>query len=81
LPTLVLHVRETDGLVWQGMARVAVALPQPIGDQIADFLAGIDPAALERAALDRGDLDDGKHGVTDAILRQLSEWARGVDSE
>lgn len=80
LPTLVLHVRETDPLLWEGFARVAVAHPQPVGDQIADFLAGIDSAALQRAALDRGDLDGGKHGVTEAILRQLQEWARGVDS-
>lgn len=80
LPTLVLHVRETDGLIWQGMARVAIAEPRPVGDQISDFLAGIDPAALQSAALDRGDLDGGKHETTAAILRQLSEWARGVES-
>jgi hypothetical protein len=43
------------------------------------FLEGIDPAALQRAAMDRDDLDDGKTGVTEAILRQLADWVQGKD--
>lgn len=79
LPSLILHTREQDTVVWEGLARVAVATTEPPGETMANFLAGIDPAALERAALDRPDLDGGKHEVTAAILRQLSEWARGGD--
>lgn len=80
LPMLVLHTRQPDGILWEGLARVAVAVPQEPGEAVAGFLAGIDPAALERAALDRPDLDGGKHGVTAAILQQLADWAQGKDT-
>lgn len=77
VPTLLLHTREPHGVVWEGVARVAVADPQDAGEAMAQFLQGIDPTALQRAALDRADLDGGKTGVTEAILRQLADWAQG----
>ena len=77
LPMLILHTRQVDGLAFEGLARVAVAVQQDHGDVIAAFLEGIDPAALQRAALDRDDLDGGRHETTTAILRQLAEWAKG----
>jgi hypothetical protein len=77
LPMLVLHTRQPDSLVWEGLARVAVATQADPGEQIAEFLSGLDPAALERAALDRDDLSGGKHEVTEAILRQIADWAQG----
>lgn len=78
LPMLVLHTRQPEGTVWEGLARVAVADPQQdLGDQIAAFVAGINPAAVEGAALGRDDLGNGKHSVTEAVLRTLADWARG----
>lgn len=78
LPMLVLHVRQPAGAVWEGLARVAVADPQQdLGEQIADFLAGINPAALEGAALERNDLGDERYALTSAIVATLADWARG----
>lgn len=76
LPLLVLHLRPSAGALFQGLARVVVAQDDP-GRAVAAFLAGVDPAALEKAALYREDLDPGRHGVTAAILRTLTEWAQG----
>jgi len=76
LPQLVLHTRQPSGAVFSGLARVAVAVDDP-GPVIAEFLANLDPSAVEWAALNRDDLDPGKHGVTAAILRTLAEWAQG----
>ncbi|KPI31337.1 hypothetical protein OV320_2553 [Actinobacteria bacterium OV320] len=77
LPSLILHTRQVDGIAFEGLARVAVAVQQDPGAATAAFLEGIDPAALQRAALDRDDLDGGRHETTAAILRQLAEWAKG----
>jgi len=77
LPEIVLHTRQPAGVIFEGLATVAVAAPTNPGDVIEQFLNGIDPAALERAALDRPDLQDGKHQVTAAILKQLADWAQG----
>lgn len=78
LPMLVLHTRQTDGVMWEGLARVAVAdPPQDAGEQIAAFLANISPAALEGAALERDDLGDERYALTAAMLRTLADWARG----
>lgn len=77
LPTLILHTRQPDSAVWEGMARVVLADSQQGGEAMAQFLQGIDPAALQRAALDRPDLDGSRTGVTEAILRQLADWAQG----
>lgn len=77
LPMLIVHTRQADPLVFEGLARVAVAVQQDHGDVIAQFVLGLDPAAVQRAALDRPDLDDGKTGVTEAILKQIADWAQG----
>ncbi len=77
LPMLILHTRQHDAVTWEGLARVAVATHQDPGQAVADFLAGIDPAALQRAALDRTDLSGGKTEMTEAVLKQLAEWALG----
>lgn len=78
LPMLVLHVREPAAATWEGLAHVTVADPQhDPGEDIAGFLAGINPAAVQAAALDRPDLGDDKTSVTEAILRTLTEWAQG----
>lgn len=77
LPHLVLHVHAPDGAEWEGMARVAVADPQPSGDVIAAFLSGIDPDALYEAVLERDDLDGSSNEITKAILAQLADWAQG----
>ena len=75
LPSLILHTRQPAGVLFEGLATVAVAADQDYGDVIAQFLQGIDPATLQRAALDRE--EGGKYGVTEAILKQLADWARG----
>jgi len=78
LPMLVLHVRQPAGTVWEGLARVAVADPQQdVGEQIAAFLANINPAALEGAALERDDLSMDRYGLTASMLATLQDWARG----
>jgi len=77
LPMLILHTRQPEGAEWEGLARVAVAAPQDPQEAIAEFVLGLDPAALERAALDRTDLSGGKHEITEAILKQIADWARG----
>lgn len=77
LPSLILHTRQPEGVLFEGLATVAVAVQQDHGDVIAQFLQGIDPAALSRAALNRDDLDPGKHGVAEAMLKQLADWAKG----
>ncbi len=77
IPSLVLHTRQPDSIVWEGLARVAVAIHQDPGQAIADFVSGLDPAALQRAALDRDDLSGGKTEITEAVLRQIAEWALG----
>lgn len=79
LPLLVLHTRQPDGIVWRGLARVAVADPQTTDPAavITEFLGNVDPAALENAALNRDDLGNSRYDLTRAMLRQLADWARG----
>ncbi|MET8585745.1 hypothetical protein ABZX39_33480 [Streptomyces collinus] len=78
LPMLILHVRQPEGAIWEGLARVAVADPQQdAGEQIAAFLSGISAAALEGAALERDDLGDERYALTAAMLATLQDWARG----
>jgi hypothetical protein len=77
LPMLILHTRQPDGLAFEGFARVAVAVPHDPGDAIADFVLGLDPAALQQAAFNRDDLSGGKTETTEAILKQIADWARG----
>lgn len=78
LPSLILHTRQSESVLFEGLATVAVAVQQSDATaMMVQFLQGIDPTALQRAALDRDDLDGGKTGVTEAILRQLTEWVQG----
>ncbi|NUS25030.1 MAG: hypothetical protein HOV92_12520 [Streptomyces sp.] len=78
LPLLVIHTRQPEGVIWEGLARVGVADPQhDIGEQIAAFLNNISPAALEGAALERDDLAEERYALTAAMLRQLAAWAQG----
>ncbi|MFI0822327.1 hypothetical protein ACH4TX_41860 [Streptomyces sp. NPDC021098] len=77
LPMLVLHVRSPAGAFFDGLARVAVAAPQEPGEAIAQFLASIEPGALETAALNRDDLANERYDLTRAMLAQLADWARG----
>ncbi|WP_435606714.1 hypothetical protein [Streptomyces ardesiacus] len=77
LPLLILHVREPAEVTWNGFARVAIAAPADIGQAVADFVLGLDPAAVQRAALERTDLSGGKHEITEAVLKQIADWAQG----
>lgn len=77
LPMLVLHIREPASVAFEGLARVAVAEQPDAGQAIADFVSNLDPAALQRAAFERDDLSGGKTETTEAILRQIAEWALG----
>ncbi|MDT9689531.1 hypothetical protein Q5762_14520 [Streptomyces sp. P9(2023)] len=75
---VLMHVTDRGSTRWSGMARVSVAdVPDP-GPAAAAFLDAIDAQALERAALARTDLGTGPHSLTQAMLTQLGEWARGV---
>lgn len=77
LPTLILHTRQPEGAAFDGLARVAVGIPDTPGDIAAAFLAQLDPAALENAALNRDDLGNQQYDLTRAMLRQAADWARG----
>jgi hypothetical protein len=77
LPTVLLVTRSPASELFDGLASVGVAVAQAPAEMVAEFLTRVDPAILERAALDRTDLDGGKHEVTAAIMRTLTEWAQG----
>ena len=77
LPLLVLHTRQPDGVVWRGLARVAVGVNQNPGDLIAAFLAEVDPVLLDQEALNRSDYGGGEGATARAMLATLTEWARG----
>lgn len=66
-----------EGVLFDGLARVAVGETPDPGPAAAVFLSAIDPEQLERAALQRLDIDQGEGGLTGAMLRQLTEWASG----
>ncbi|MFC9497639.1 hypothetical protein [Streptomyces sp. NPDC056982] len=76
LPTLVLHTRQPDGAVWEGMARVALGVDQSPGEVVASFLAQVNARELDQAALNRTDLGSGQGAVAQAMLDTLAEWAR-----
>jgi hypothetical protein len=77
-PQVVLYSGDYAESVFEGLARVAVAdMPEP-GPAAAVFLSAIDAEELERTALARPDLGTGPHSLTQAMLTQLVEWARGV---
>ena len=80
LPRVVLHLRPTG--TWPAeldlLARVDVGVPPEPGSAAAAFLEALDPLEVERAALSRIDLENVPGGGTAAVLRQLTEWARGT---
>lgn len=79
LPTLVLHTHQPEGVIWDGLARVAVAVERPAGQIVTAFLAQIDPIELNRAALNRTDLGGEQGAVARAMLQTLAEWAQGME--
>ncbi|WP_435270101.1 hypothetical protein [Streptomyces sp. 1222.5] len=77
-PQVVLYSGDYVDSVFEGLARVSVAdMPDP-GPAAAVFLSAIDAEELERSALARPDLGSGPHSLTQAMLTQLVEWARGL---
>lgn len=77
-PQVVLYAGDFAETVFDGLARVAVADASDPGPAAAVFLAAIDAEELERAALARPDLGTGPRSLTEAMLTQLQEWARGL---
>ena len=77
LPTLVLHTRQPDHTVWEGLARVAVGVERSPGEIVAAFLAEVDPVILDQQALNRADYGGGQGATARAMLATLTEWARG----
>ncbi|MBE4790354.1 hypothetical protein [Streptomyces caniscabiei] len=77
LPLLILHTRQPDGSVFEGLARVAVGVPKTPGDLIAAFLAEVDPVLLDQEALNRSDYGGGPGATARAMLAVLTEWVRG----
>ncbi|WP_330283583.1 hypothetical protein [Streptomyces sp. NBC_00588] len=77
-PQVVLYSGDYAESTFEGFARVSVAdMPDP-GPAAAVFLSAIDAEELERSALARPDLGTGPHSLTQAMLTQLVEWARGL---
>ncbi|GGS97121.1 hypothetical protein [Streptomyces violaceus] len=77
LPTLVLHTRQPDHTVWEGLARVAVGVERSPGEIVAAFLAEVDPVLLDQQALNRADYGGGQGATARAMLQTLIEWAHG----
>ncbi|MQY11456.1 hypothetical protein SRB5_15740 [Streptomyces sp. RB5] len=76
--TVVLQFTEHVPTEVEGLARVVVGVPPDPGPAAAAFLEAIDARQLEEAALSRPDLLDGRpHELTRAMLRLLTDWARG----
>ena len=76
LPTLVIHTRQPDGAAFEGLARVAVGVPQTPGEIVARFLAEVDPVLLDQEALNRSDYGGGPGATARAMLATLTDWAR-----
>jgi hypothetical protein len=79
LPTLILYTRQPDGAAFDGLARVAVGIPQKPADLIVDFLNAIDPQILEQEALNRADYGGGPGATARAMLTTLIEYARNTE--
>lgn len=76
LPTLILHTRQPDGAAFEGLARVAVGIPQTPAHVIATFLREVDPVLLDQEALNRADYGGGPGATARAMLQTLTDWAR-----
>lgn len=79
LPSLVLHTRQADGVVWEGLARVAVGVDRSPGEIVAAFLAEVDPVLLDQEALNRSDYGGGSGATARAMLATLTDWAKGAE--
>ncbi|MGV9226407.1 hypothetical protein ACWDPF_27485 [Streptomyces albogriseolus] len=77
LPLVVLHTRQPNGVVFDGLARVAVGVPSTPGEVVAAFLAEVDPVLLDQEALNRSDYGGGEGATARAMLATLTEWAAG----
>ncbi|MEU7338707.1 hypothetical protein [Streptomyces sp. NPDC007074] len=77
VPRLILHTRQPDSAVFEGLAKVAVGVPKTPGEIVASFLAGVDPVLLDQAALNRSDYGGGPGATAVAMLATLTEWAQG----
>jgi hypothetical protein len=77
LPMLILHTRQPDHTAFDGLARVAVGVPQTPGELVAAFLAEVDPVLLDQEALNRSDYGGGPGATARAMLATLTEWALG----
>lgn len=79
-PVLVLYAQpHREGIVFDGMAHVAVADTDPRG-AIVEFIENLDAEALENAAIHRDDLGGERYDLTRAMLRQITDWAKGGTS-
>jgi len=78
LPMLILHTRQPDHTVFDGLARVAVGIAKSPGDLVAAFLSEVDPVLLDQEALNRSDYGGGPGAVARAMLATLTEWAKGA---
>ncbi|MET8571779.1 hypothetical protein [Streptomyces sp. NPDC004783] len=79
LPTLILHTRQPDGTVFDGLARVAVGVPKTPADVIVGFLREVDPQMLDQEALNRADYGGGPGATARAMLQTLTEWAQNLE--
>lgn len=79
LPTLILHTRQPDGAVFDGLARVAVGIPKTPADVIVAFLRNVDPELLDQEALNRADYGGGPGATARAMLQTLTESARNLE--
>lgn len=77
LPTLVLHTRQPDSVIWEGLARVAVGVTRSPGEIVAAFLAEADPVLLDQQALNRSDYGGDAGATARAMLATLTDWAQG----
>ncbi|MFF0009588.1 hypothetical protein ACFYQT_40040 [Streptomyces tibetensis] len=77
IPLVVLHTRQPDGAVFEGLARVAVGVTKSPGEIVAAFLAQVDPVLLDQQALNRSDYGGGEGATARAMLQTLTEWATG----
>lgn len=77
LPLVVLHTRHPEGVLFEGLARVAVGVSKSPGDLVAEFLAEVDPVLLDQTAMNRADYGGGPGATARAMLTTLADWARG----
>lgn len=77
LPLVVLYTRNSEGVLFEGLARVAVGVSKSPADLVTEFLAEVDPVLLDQTAMNRADYGGGPGATARAMLSTLSDWARG----